>query len=260
MISAAKILKDSGVNIITISDSPLGHAKTDPVICSARIKREAGIDILPHICCRDRNINALRSILLGAHSEGIRAVLAVTGDHIAETDRGIVKPVFNIDSTRLMELISQMNNDVFSDAPIAIGGAYDPDPRKTAFSLKRLDRKISCGAKFLLTQPVFSEEAINSIRQARQKGVKVLAGIMPMVSYRNAHFMKNEVPGMSIPDELVARFRPDMTREQAAETGIHIAAEIASRIKPHVDGFYFITPFNRADVIRRVLERIKTET
>ena len=76
-----------------------------------------------------------------------------------------------------------------------------------------------------------------------------------MVSYRNAHFMKNEVPGMSIPDELVARFRPDMTREQAAETGIHIAAEIASRIKPHVDGFYFITPFNRADVIRRVLDR-----
>ncbi len=256
LINAAKILKESGVNIVTVSDSPLGHAKMDPVVCSARIKRKVGIETLPHICCRDRNMNALRSILLGANSEGIRAVLAVTGDHIAETDRGVVKPVFNVDSTRLMELISRMNDDVFSHSPIAIGGAYDPDPRKTKYSLNRLDKKINNGAKFLLTQPVFSDETIDSIEQARSKGIKVLVGIMPLVSYRNASFIKNEVPGMVIPQELVDKFDPDMTREESTEVGVEIAADIAKRMKPHADGFYFVTPFNRAEVIKKVIEKL----
>lgn len=255
MINAAHILKDSGVNIITVSDSPLGHAKMESVICSARIKREVGIETLPHICCRDRNINALRSVLYGAYSEGIRAVLAVTGDHIAETDRGVVKPVFNFGSVQFMSLINKMNEDIFSDSPIAIGGAFDPEPRKAKFSLDRLDKKIDSGAKFLLTQPVFSKDAIPVIESAREKGIKVLVGIMPMVSYRNANFMKNEVPGVNIPQELVDRFSPDMSREQSAEIGVEIAVEIARFMRPYADGFYFMTPFNRAEIISQILKQ-----
>lgn len=257
MIAAAKILKDCGVDMITVSDSPLGHAKADSVVCSARIKREVGIDTLPHICCRDKNINALRSILLGAHSEGIRSVLAVTGDHIAETDRGVIKPVFNLDSTKLMTLIGELNGSVFADSPIAVGGAFDPAAPRAEFALKRLDKKIACGAKFVLTQPVFTEKAIECIKEANKKDVKVIAGIMPMVSFRNASFMQNEVPGMVIPDELVSRFSPEMSREEAEEVGMGIAAELAERIRPYVDGFYFITPFNRANVIKGVIERLK---
>lgn len=256
ILSAAKILKDAGVDIITVSDSPLGHAKMDSVLCSARIMRDVQIDVLPHICCRDKNLNALRSTLLGAHSEGIRAVLAVTGDHIAETDRGVIKPVFNVDSVRLMELISRLNDDIFSDSPIAIGGAYDPEQRKIDYSLKRLDKKIAKGAGFVLTQPVFSEDAVSSIESARAKGVKVLVGIMPLVSYRNANFMKNEVPGMSIPDELISRFSPEMSREESTDIGIEIATEIIRFMKPYADGFYFMTPFNRAEIIQRIIENI----
>ncbi len=259
LISAAKTLKESGVNIITVSDSPLGHAKMDSVLCSSRIKREVNIETLPHICCRDKNINALRSSLLGAHSDGIRAVLAVTGDPVSEIDRGVIKPVFNIDSTRLMELINSLNEDVFSDSPIVIGGAFDPAPRKAEYSLKRLDKKMKKGASFVLTQPVFSEAAIESIDRARETGAKVLVGIMPMVSYRNASFMKNEVPGMTIPDELVHRFRPDMTREESTEVGIEIAVELARMLKSHADGFYFITPFNRAEVISRIISSLHLE-
>lgn len=256
LIRSAEMLKESGVDIITVSDSPLGHAKMDSVICSARIKRDTGIDTLPHICCRDKNLNALRSVLLGAHSEGIRSVLAVTGDHIAENDRGIVKPVFNVDSTHLMKLISQMNDDLFFDSPIIIGGAFDPAPEKAKFSLNRLDKKIKNGASFILTQPVFSEEAAEITDMARDKGIKVLIGIMPMVGYRNANFMKNEVPGMNIPQELVDRFDINMTRDEAAETGIEIAVDIAMRMKPHADGFYFITPFNRAEIISEIIKRL----
>ncbi len=257
LLKAAEILKNSGVDIITVSDSPLGHAKADSVICSARIMRETGIETLPHICCRDRNINALRSILMGAHSEGIRAVLAVTGDHIAETDRGIIKPVFNLDSTKLMSLVSEMNKDIFADAPIIIGGAFDPAVANPEFALKRLERKAVCGAKFVLTQPVFTDHAIECLKEAKKRDIRVLAGIMPMVSYRNASFMQNEVPGMVIPDNLVQRFSPDMTREEAEETGISIAVELAEKVIPYVDGLYFITPFNRAGVIKRTIERLR---
>lgn len=257
LINAAGTLKSSGVDIITVSDSPLGHAKMDPVVCSARIKREVGIEVLPHICCRDRNINAVRSILLGAYSEGIRSVLAVTGDHIAETDRGVIKPVFNMDSVKLMNLISRLNESVFTDDPIIIGGAYDPEQRKLQFALDRLGKKKKAGASFVLTQPVFSKDAVHSIDKAREQGVKVLVGIMPMVSYRNANFMKNEVPGMYIPDDLIKRFSPDMTREEATETGISVAAELAEMMLPHADGFYFVTPFNRAEVIGRVIEKLR---
>ncbi len=257
MLCAAKILKDSGVDIITVSDSPLGHAKADSVICSARIKRDISIEVLPHICCRDKNINALRSILFGAYSEGINAVLAVTGDHIAETDRGIIKPVFNLDSTKLMSLISEMNRDIFSEFPIAIGGAFDPAAPKPEFALKRLEKKISCGAKFILTQPVFTDSAIECLKEARKRNIKILAGIMPMVSYRNANYMKNEVPGIVIPNDFVDRFSPDMTREEGEEIGIDISVEIIEKLKGFVDGIYFITPFNRADVIRRVIAKSK---
>lgn len=256
LLSAAAVLKQSGVDIITVSDSPLGHAKADSVICSARIKRELGIETLPHICCRDKNINALRSILLGAHSEGIRAVLAVTGDHIAETDRGIIKPVFNLDSTKLMSLIGEMNGDIFADEPLVIGGAFDPASPRAEFALKRLDKKIGCGAKFVLTQPVFTDKAIDCLRAAKEKNVKVLAGIMPMVSYRNACFLKNEVPGMTIPDEMAERFSPDMSREEAAKVGIEIAAEIAKKVMPYADGLYFVVPFNRAEMVKSVIERL----
>ena len=256
LVNAARMLKTSGVDIITISDSPLGHARMDSVLCSAKIRREADIEVLPHICCRDKNLNSLRSILLGAHCEGIRAVLAVTGDPISEADRGVVKPVFNIDSTRLMQLISRLNDDTFAEAPLCVGGAFDPASRKLPHSLHRLEKKIGSGADFVLTQPVFSDDAIPALKAAREKGVKILAGIMPMISYRNACFMKNEVPGMNIPDELVERFRPDMTREEAAAVGVSIAAEIARQIRPYADGFYFITPFNRAEIICTVIREI----
>lgn len=259
LINSAKLLKESGVDIITISDSPLGHAKMEPVLCSSRLSREVGIDVLPHLCCRDRNINALRSVLLGAHSEGIRSILVVTGDPIAETDRGVIKPVFNFSSTQFMKLIAQMNDDVFADSPIAVGGAFNPDPAKAEFALNRLQKKLESGASFFLTQPVFMKECIPVIEKARSYGAKILVGIMPMVTYRNACFLSNEVPGIHVPHELIERFSPDMSREEAENVGIDIAYELASIMRPYADGFYFMTPFNRANVICKIIERLKAD-
>ena len=256
LINGANMLKKAGADIVTISDSPLGHVKMEPVLCSAKIHRECGIETLPHICCRDRNINALRSALLGAHSEGIRAVLAVTGDHIAESDRGIVKPVFNISSTQFMKIISEMNKEVFADSPIFIGGAFNPDLKYAKSQLKRLEKKMECGATFFLTQPVYSAENIDVIKEARSLGAKILVGIMPLVSFRNASFLSNEVPGINIPQEIIERFKPTMTREEGVAVGTEIAAELAKIYKPYADGFYFMTPFNRAEIVCDVIKRI----
>lgn len=256
LINGANLLKEAGADIVTISDSPLGQVKMEPVLCSARIHRECGIDTLPHICCRDRNINALRSVLLGAHSEGIRAVLAVTGDHIAESDRGVVKPVFNISSTQFMTIISEMNKEVFADSPILIGGAFNPDLKYAKSQLKRLEKKMECGATFFLTQPVYSAENIDVIEEARSLGAKMLVGIMPLVSYRNASFLNNEVPGINIPQDIIERFSPNMTREESSAVGTEIAIELAKTYMTHADGFYFMTPFNRAEIVCDVINAL----
>ena len=131
LIASARLLQLAGFDAITLADSPLARVKMESVSCAARISRETGIAVLPHICCRDRNANGLRSSLLAAHSEGIRQVLAVTGDAIPESDRGFVKPVFNFNSVGLLQLINQMNQDTFAEDPILAAAALDPGRTKS---------------------------------------------------------------------------------------------------------------------------------
>ena len=121
-----------------------------------------------------------------------------------------------------------------------------------------MEKKCEAGASFFLTQPIYSDEDIAKIRYIKSRiDTKILCGIMPLVSYRNALFMKNEITGISVPDETVARYRPDMSREEAQETGVQIAVEIAEKLYDTADGYYFMVPFNRAGMIARILERMK---
>lgn len=258
LIEASRRLRDSGVDIVTISDSPMARVKLDPMVCGAKIQRETGVEVLPHFCCRDRNVNALRAMLLGAQCENIHAVLAVTGDQVPELDRGYIKPVFNVTSSKLMEIISLMNRDLFQETPFIIGGAFNPNVANPKAELNRLEKKLKAGAEFFLTQPVFDENRMEIVEKARSMGAKMLLGIMPLVSYRNAVYMNNEVPGIQIPKAYVSRFSPEMSRQAAQDTGIEIALEIAGRIKPYADGFYFMTPFNRVDIVEELMEKCRT--
>lgn len=258
VINGAKMCKDIGIDLITVADSPRALARVDSLMVAAKIKREVGIDVLPHICCRDKNSNAIRSGLLAAHIEGIRNVLAVTGDPIAEEDRLNTKSVFNLNSFRLIELIDNMNSNVFEEEKISIGGALNLNVKNKSNEIERMIKKQNKGAYFFLTQPIFDEEVIEYLIEFKKenKDVKILAGIMPLVSYRNAMFLHNEVPGIFIPEICIKKFTRDMTKEEGYETGIEIAVSIANRLKPYVDGFYFITPFNRVEIIKRVIEKI----
>lgn len=256
VLQGADLCRNQGVDLITVADSPMARARVDSVMLAAKIKRETGIETMPHICCRDKNLNALKSGLLAGYVEGIRNILAVTGDPIASGDKGEIKSVFNLNSLRLMELISEMNREFFPENGIFTGGALNLNVQNKDVEAARMAKKAEKGAAFFLTQPIFSDEVIEYLsRMERNPSVKLLAGIMPLVSYKNAQFLNNEVPGIRIPDEAIGRFHPDMSRADAEAAGIELAVELAWKLKPHVDGFYFITPFNRVGMVTEIIEK-----
>jgi len=261
IIAAAHELKNSSIDAITISDSPLARVKLDPIVAASRIHRETRIPVLPHLTCRDRNVNALMSIIMGAHSEGIRQLLLVTGDRLPESDRGFVKPVFNVNSTGILGLITQLNRDMFAEDPILLSAACDLGVANQDVELRRVMEKQKNGASVFLTQPVYcwDDNKAKLAASIRAAGLKLLIGLMPLVSYRNASYMDQEVPGIRIPSEIIDSFRPDMTREEAEQTGLKQILELAAQVKNHADGFYLVAPFNRAYLIQEFMNRSKLE-
>ena len=210
--------------------------------------------VMPHICCRDKNAIAMRSQLLGAHINNINNFLVITGDPIPSMVRSSVKSVFNFDSVGLMNIISDMNQDQFADKPVIYGGAINQGRVNFKVELARVKKKIEAGATFFMTQPVFSNEDISRLRQIKEEtGARILCGIMPFVSLRNATFMKNEMTGINVTDEILARYSADMTKEEGEETGIQIAREIIAKTEDFVDGYYFSFPFNRVHMLEKIL-------
>jgi homocysteine S-methyltransferase len=203
-------------------------------------------------------MNALRSGLLATHIENIRNVLAVTGDPVADADKHSTKSVFNLNSIKLIDLISEMNKSVFEKDNITVSGALNLNVVNKDAEVSRMLKKIDKGATFFLTQPIYDEEVIEYLAKLKKEhDVKILGGIMPIVTYKNAHFLNNEVPGISIPQIYVDRFHKEMTREEAEQVGVDLAVELANKIKPYVDGFYFITPFNRIEMVMKILDKVK---
>ncbi|NLN42077.1 MAG: bifunctional homocysteine S-methyltransferase/methylenetetrahydrofolate reductase [Clostridiales bacterium] len=256
MIKGARELKDGGVDILTIADSPMARVRTDSVMTAAKIKREVGIDVMPHICCRDKNIIALKSSLLAAHIEGIRNLLLVTGDPVPSPERNDIKSVFNLNSIKLIEMVTEMNKEVFAHEPYFLGGALNLNVLNKDVEIRRMELKAEKGAKFFLTQPIFYDNVIEYLKKIKNHySVKILAGIIPLVSYRNAMFLNNEVPGIDISPEYIQRFSPHMSRQEAEDVGIDIAVELITKIKDHVDGIYLITPFNRTSMIAKIIKK-----
>ena len=257
--NAARLLAQSGVDAVTIADSPMARARADSMTIAARLYRETGLEVIPHLCCRDKNINGIKSTVIAGHIEGIRNLLAVTGDPVPDTDRGTVKSVFNLNSEGLCRFINSLNDDVFSGDPILCGCAFNVNARNLPAEIARLEKKLAAGARFVLTQPVFTPEAATALEGIRKSGVRVLCGILSPVSYKNAVFLANEMPGFSIPDQYLKRFSPDMTREEGEDTGVAIAVEIAKSVADLTDGYYLIVPFNRVHVVRRIIEILRQD-
>lgn len=255
LMDAAHLLKRSGVDVLTFPDSPSGRTRADSVLMAEKVSRETGMCVMPHICCRDKNLIAMRSQLLGAHMNRIYNFLVVTGDPIPSMARASVKSVFQFDSVGLMKMMQDMNREQFADAPLCYGGAINQGRRNLDVEIGRVKKKMAAGASFFLTQPVFSEEGAKRVRTIREEtGARILCGVMPFVSLKNALFMKNEMTGIDVTEEVLAGYREDMTREEGEAAGVRLAQRVLAMTEDFADGYYFSFPFNRVHMLREILQ------
>ncbi len=254
IMECAHSLKAVKPDIITFADSPMGRSRVDSILMGTKIAEETGMRVMPHVCCRDRNMISMRAGILGAYIHGIRNLLLVTGDPVPGESRVSTTGVFDYNSVRLMEYVQEMNVEHFSKEPIYYGGALNYNRGSLENVINKMNQKITAGAKFFLTQPVFSKEDADRLKEIRSRvDTKLLCGIMPLVSYRNANFIKNELTGIHVPEEIVNRYRPDMSREEAEITGAQIANEIIQVTKDFADGYYFMLPFNRVSLMQKII-------
>lgn len=258
-LNSAKRLKEQEIDAITIADCPVARARVDSSLLACKLKRELDITTIPHMTCRDRNINATKALLLGLNIEGINNVLVVTGDPIPSAQRDEVKAIFSFNSAILANYITNLNDTVFS-YPFNICGALNVNSRNFSNELTKSKNKIKNGMTMFLTQPVLTKQALNNLKLARKElDAKILGGIIPIVSYRNACFMNNEISGINVSPEIIEQYK-DISKEEASKLAIKISTEIANNIYPYIDGYYLITPFKRIDIISEIISNIRELT
>ncbi len=257
-IEGAFRLKENQVDMVTISDSPMGKPRADSFEMAVYVQNKTGLMVMPHITCRDRNVIALHSAFLGAHINEIRNLLVITGDPVAREDRDTITPVFDFYSVKLMQYIKNMNEEIFEGEPFYYGGALNYAGGNLEIIARKMRMKIEAGCSYFLTQPVYSTEDIDRVRKLKEMtGAKIICGILPLVSLKNALFMKNEMPGISVPEEVVARYHADMEREEAEATAVEISVEIGKNMKDFADGYYIITPFQRVNLVNRIIYELR---
>ena len=253
LIEVSQALKDSGqVGLVDINDNATARAGMSALMVSAAIERQAGIETIPHLTTRDWTVLGLESMLLGAHAEGVRNVLAITGDPPEVGDYPGARGVYEVDAIGLTRLMARMNrgedyNGRPIDAPTSffIGVAVNPTPDDMELELERFRQKVEAGAKFAMTQIVYDLETLDRFRDrlGGEWPIPVLVGVFPLTSYRLALRLHNEVPGIRVPEPLQEALRdagPD-----ASKLGMEHARELIAASRNRAEGVYIVAPFRR---------------
>ena len=255
-VEGVQALHAAGADAITIADCPIGRPRADSSLLACKLKTELGIEPLPHMTCRDRNLNATKALLLGLSMQGVHNVLVITGDPIPTEARDEVKGVFNFNSRKLARYISGLNETTLT-TPFHIFGALNLNARNFEVQLRLAKEKEQNGVCGFLTQPVLSARALENLKTARRElHGRILGGIFPVVSYKNACFLNNEVSGMDVCEEICDLYK-DLDRAAAEELAVRISVRIAREIEPYTDGLYLMTPFRRVALMRRILQQVK---
>lgn len=255
-------MQTAGADLLTVADCPIARARMDSSLVACRVHRELGMNVLPHMTCRDRNLNATKALLLGLYAEGVREVLAITGDPIPTAERDEVKNVYQFNSRKLAQyIVSLAGEGREMPAPITVFGALNLNARNFEVELRRAAEKLENGMSGFLTQPVLSAQAVENLQKAREtlgEQAKILAGILPVVSQRNAIFMENEVNGIHVDEAIIQKFE-GLDRAAGEELGLEVSVQAAKAAAPYADGFYLMTPFNRVALMERLIARLRTE-
>ena len=253
----------AGIDAINIPDGPRASARVSPMITALTILKEAGVEPILHYCCRDRNLIGMQADLLGACAAGVRNILIITGDPPKLGNYPDATGVFDVDSIGLTQVVSNLNHGIDAggnpiDPPTAIfiGAGANPAAVDLDRELQRYARKIDAGTEFAITQPVFDPEALFRFLDRASElrdPIPVVAGIWPLLSFKNAEFMNNEVPGVLVPPAILERMAACKTKEDSRRTGIEIAREIRDEITDRVSGFQVSAPFGMVDIALSVL-------
>ena len=255
-MEGVRALRDAGADAVTVADCPVGRPRADSSLLACKTRRETGVEPLPHLTCRDRNLNATKALLLGLSMEGVHNVLLVTGDPIPTEARDEVKSVFNFNSRKLIRYAAELTDHGLS-TPFQIFGALNVNAPSFARQLELAQEKEEAGAAGFLTQPVHSPQALENLALARRtlKGY-ILGGVFPIVSHRNALFLNNEVAGVSVPEDIVRRYE-GLDREEAEELAVELSVRAARDMEPYTDGWYLMTPFRRTALIARIMAALR---
>ena len=263
MLDKARTCFEAGIDAINVPDGPRASARVSPMIASMAIRQQVGIEPILHYCCRDRNLIGMQSDLLGGHAAGVRNFLIITGDPPKIGDYPDVTGVFDVDAIGLTRVAANLNrgrdiggNPIAPPPGILIGVGLNPCAVEPGREQERFRRKAEAGAEFAITQPVFDADALlrflDETSQAA-RDIPIVAGVWPLVSFKNAEFMNNEVPGVEVPHGVLERMRACRTKEDGRHAGIAIAREICDRIAPRVAGFQVSAPFGNVSLALDVL-------
>jgi len=263
MLDAARQLKAAGVDAVNVPDGPRAQSRMGAVLSALLIEREAGIEAVVHYTCRDRNLLSMLSDLLGAAAHGLHNLLLVTGDPPKMGPYPEATAVFDIDAIGLTNLVFRLNhgldpggNPIGQPTAFVIGVGVNPAAIDPARELQRFAWKADAGAEFAITQPVFDPDQLEDfLRRAEGFRIPIVAGIWPLISLRNAEFLANEVPGVSVPAAVLERMRAaqERGRDAAVAEGVAIARETLGRVRHLVQGVQVSAPFGRVPVALDVL-------
>jgi homocysteine S-methyltransferase len=262
VVEKARKLSHAGIDAINIPDGPRASARMSALALAVRIQTDVGIETVLHFACRDRNVIGMQSDLLGAWELGIRNILAITGDPPKLGNYPDATAVFDVDAIGLTNLLNRLNhgldlagNPIGDPAGFSISVGVNPGAINLDEELRRLDWKIEAGAEYMITQPVFDVRILETfLKRIEHIKIPVLCGIWPLISHRNAEFMNNEVPGASVPDEIMDRMRKTTTKEEGFREGIQIARETYHHVRSAVAGVQLAAPLGRVDAVTSMLE------
>jgi methionine synthase / methylenetetrahydrofolate reductase(NADPH) len=261
LVEQARQLRIHGVDFVNIPDGPRATGRMSALAAAVMVQQQAGIETILHYACRDRNMIGMQSDLLGAHAMGIRNLLIVTGDPPRVGDYPDATAVFEVDSIGLTNLAAQLNRGQdMGGQPIGqatgfhIGVAANPGAFDPEHELRRFAYKVEAGAEFAITQPVFDVPALRTfLDHLPGPAIPVLAAITPLESLRHAEFLANEVPGVTVPPEILERMRLAEERGRAREEGLTIARELVAEVAGRVQGLQITVASGALDTALDVL-------
>ncbi|HET7113331.1 MAG TPA: bifunctional homocysteine S-methyltransferase/methylenetetrahydrofolate reductase [Pyrinomonadaceae bacterium] len=268
-LDSIRLLKDAGVDGVNIPDGARAQSRMSALATAVLVEQQIGIESVLHYCCRDRNLLGMMSDLLGAAALGLRNLLIITGDPPKMGPYPDATAVFDIDAIGLTNMVNKLNhgldlgnNPIGEPTAFCIGVGVNPGAINLDEEIKRFEWKVEAGAQYAITQPVFDTEQLREfLKRIEHVRIPIIAGIWPLVSYRNAEFLHNEVPGVRVTQSIMERMRQAaaISKEAGREEGLRIARESLMEVRDEIQGVQVSAPFGNVKYALEVFEVLTTD-